>query len=119
MSGKFFTPVSAGTMEVTGEVSILGGAVSVPQGAGALSSSSKSVTTTISEIAAAAAGRRFVHIRNNGAATCRIGGAGMTYGQMAIELIAGAEWREEASAAAAWYAITESGTADLVVMVGA
>ena len=63
--------------------------------------------------------RRLLHIRNTGASTIKIGSVSVTWANGAIELIAGAEWREEAAAAAAWYAITDTaGAATVAVMEG-
>lgn len=63
--------------------------------------------------------RRLIHVRNVGPSTIKLGSSSVTWAGGVIELIAGAEWREEAAAAAAWYAITDTaGAATVAILEG-
>lgn len=75
------------------------------------------LSTAATLIAAADPGRRALHVKNAGLINAiRIGGAGVTITNGAIELLPGEEWREEAAAAAAWYAIADTDISFVTVM---
>lgn len=85
----------------------IGGDVGIKQGS-ALALAAEAVSDAAAEIAASSGTRKALHVRNAGGALIAIGPAGVTVATAPIHLEPGEEWREEAGAAAAWYAICDA-----------
>lgn len=94
----------------------IGGEVAIRQG-GALALTAAAVTDTAAPICPPLASRRALHVRNTGGAAVGLGPAGITTADAPILLEPGEEWREEAAAAAQWFAVTDSGQASTLAVL--
>lgn len=94
----------------------LGGEVAIRQ-AGSMNLTAAAVTDTAAPICPPAANRRALHVRNTGGAAVGLGPAGITTADAPILLEPGEEWREEAAAAAQWFAVTDSGQASTLAVL--